>query len=320
MKILVFFPFSPEQIADFTDLAGSLGDHEVLHADSEEEASRLAPGCEVILGHFPKSVTDAAGNLRWIQSCSAGMDKFLYPAVIERDEVVVTNMAGLYAPQGGEHAWALLLALARGLLPSIRNMGDRSWGGDSRPVIELTGSTLGLIGLGGFGLETLQRAAGYDMRVLALDPVRLEPPAGVEEVRSPTSTNLHWLLAAADAVIVGCPLTADTRHMIGADELAAMKETAYLICVSRGGIIVEDALADALGSGGIAGAGLDVVEAEPLGADSPLWDAPNLILTPHRAGTSQHRPRKTFEFFRDNLGRYLRGEPLVNVVDKRRGF
>jgi phosphoglycerate dehydrogenase-like enzyme len=150
--------------------------------------------------------------------------------------------------------------------------------------------------------------------------VRLEPPAGVEEVRSPTSTNLHWLLAAADAVIVGCPLTADTRHMIGADELAAMKETAYLICVSRGGIIVEDALADALGSGGIAGAGLDVVETEPLGADSPLWDAPNLILTPHRAGASQHRPRKTFEFFRDNLGRYLRGEPLVNVVDKRRGF
>ena len=108
--------------------------------------------------------------------------------------------------------------------------------------------------------------------------------------------------------------------MIGAAQLAAMKRTAYLICVSRGGIIEEDALADALGDGRIAGAGLDVVEGEPLAAQSPLWDAPNLILTPHRAGASQHRPRKTFEFFRDNLGRYLRGEPLVNVVDKRRGF
>ena len=319
MKILVHFSFTEEQIAHMRDLVQSCGDHEFTYTDDAAEALRLAPGTEILLGHFRPEVCAAAPELRWVQSFSAGMNNFLFPEIVESD-VTVTNMAGIYAPQGGEHAWGLLLALARGLLPSIRNMGDRSWGGDSRPVIELTGSTLGLIGLGGFGLETLQRAAGYDMRVLALDPVRQEPPVGVEEVRSPTSTNLHWLLAAADAVIVGCPLTADTRHMIGADELAAMKETAYLICVSRGGIIVEDALADALGSGGIAGAGLDVVEAEPLGADSPLWDAPNLILTPHRAGASQHRPRKTFEFFRDNLGRYLRGEPLVNVVDKRRGF
>jgi phosphoglycerate dehydrogenase-like enzyme len=108
--------------------------------------------------------------------------------------------------------------------------------------------------------------------------------------------------------------------MIGATELASMKNSAYLVCVSRGGIIDEGALADALHGGGIAGAALDVVEAEPLGADSPLWDAPNFILTPHRAGASQYRPRKTFEFFRNNLGRYLRGEALVNVIDKRRGY
>ena len=260
MRILVFFPFSPEQITELTDLARSLGDHEILHADNEQEASRLVSDCEVILGHFPEPVTTAAGNLRWIQSFSAGMDKFLYPAVIERDEVVVTNMAGLYAPQGGEHAWALLLALARGLLPAIRNMGERSWGGGGLPIIELTGSTLGIIGLGGFGLETLQRAAGYDMRVLALDPVRLEPPAGVEEVRSPTTANLRWLLAAADAVIVACPLTAETRHMIGAAQLAAMKRTAYLICVSRGGIIEEDALAVAAGTATAAVTGWMAIE------------------------------------------------------------
>lgn len=317
MKILIYFPFTSDQLAEFADLAG--GDHQVVHADSEEEACRLAPGCEVILGHFPAPVTAVAADLRWIQSFSAGMDKFLYPEIIERDEVVVSNMAGLYAPQGGEHAWAFLLALARGLLPSIRNMEQRSWG-LSQPIVELTGSTLGLIGLGGFGIETLQRAAGYNMRVLALDPVRLQAPEGVEEVRAPSETNLRWLLSSSDAVVVACPLTEQTRHMLGADELAAMKETAYLVCVSRGGIIEEGALANALHSGSIAGAALDVVEAEPLTADNPLWDAPNLILTPHRAGASQHRPRKTFEFFRDNLGRYLRDEPLVNVVDKRRGF
>ncbi len=319
MKILVFFPFTEPQLAELSEVAGSLGGHEIVHANTEEEAVLRAPGCEALLGYFPPPVAAATRDLRWIQSFSAGMDKFLYPAIIERDEVVVTNMAGLYAPQGGEHAWAFLLALTRGLLPSIRNMAERSWG-LSTPIVELTGSTLGIIGLGGFGIETLQRAAGFDMRVIALDPVRLTAPQGVDAVRPPTKENLHWLLAAADAVVVACPLTPETWHMIGPDELATMKSSAYLVCVSRGGIIDENALAKALHNGDIAGAGLDVVETEPLGTDSPLWDAPNLILTPHRAGASQHRPRKTFEFFRDNLGRYLRDEPLVNIVDKRRGF
>ena len=108
--------------------------------------------------------------------------------------------------------------------------------------------------------------------------------------------------------------------MIGPEELAVMRPSAYLICVSRGGIIDESALIEALRTEGLAGAGLDVCENEPLPPDSPLWEAPNLILTPHCAGASQHRPRKTFEFFRDNLGRYLRGEPLANVVDKHKGY
>lgn len=318
MKILVLFPFTAEQFESFKTLATSLGDHEVVCTEDHEEAIRLVEGCEVLLGHFPEAVTAAAPDLRWIQSFSAGMDKFLYPAIIERDDVVVTNMAGLYAPQGGEHAWAMLLALARGLVPSIHNMREHSWG-LRQPAIELTGGTLGLIGLGGFGLETLRRAAGYDMRVLAIDPVRAQAE-GVDEVRPPTVDNINWLLSESDAIVVGCPLTEETRHMIGADQLTRMKDTAYLVCVSRGGIIEEQALADALHSGAIAGAGLDVVEQEPLSADSSLWDAPNLILTPHRAGASQHRPRKTFEFFHAQLGRYLRGEPLLNVVDKRRGY
>lgn len=319
MKILVFFPFTPDQLQSLTDLSASYGEHEFLHTDNEDEARQLAPGCEAILGYFPVSVTSATQDLRWIQSFSAGMDKFLYPEIIDRDEVVVSNMAGLYAPQGGEHAWAFLLALARGLLPSIRNMTQRSWGLGNQ-IVELTGGTLGIIGLGGFGLESLQRAAGYEMKVLALDPVRLQPPAGVEEVRAPSPDNLNWLLAASDAVIVACPLTEQTRHMIGRQQLTMMKKTSYLVCVSRGGIIDEDALAEALQEGSIAGAALDVVEQEPLSSASPLWDTPNLILTPHRAGASQHRPRKTFEFFRDNLERYLRGDAVLNVVDKRRGF
>ena len=319
MKILIHFPFNAEQVTALTELARGLGDHEVVHAEDEATAGALAPGAQVILGYFPEPVTSVAPDLRWVQSFSAGMDKFLYPSIIAREEVVVSNMAGLYAPQGGEHAWALLLGLSRGVLAAARSIAQKTWGG-AGDMIELTGGTLGLIGLGGFGIETAKRSAGYDMRVIALDPVRLEAPPGVEEVRPPSPGNLLWLLSAADAVVISCPLTPQTHHLIGAEQLAAMKPTAYLVCVSRGGIIDEEALDEALRSGTIAGAGLDVCETEPLPQGSPLWTAPNLILTPHRAGASQHRSRKTFEFFRDNLERYLKGDPVLNIVDKARGY
>ena len=233
MRILIQFPFSPEQIGEFRSLAASLGDHEVVHAENEEQARELAPEAEVILGHFPESVAEVAPRLRWIQSYSAGMNNFLYPSVIERDEVMVSNMAGLYAPQGGEHAWALLLALSRGLLPSIRNMAERAWGGGVDSV-ELGGGTLGVIGMGGFGREITKRAAGYGMRIIGLDPVHhLTGVLDVSEVRAPSADNLRWLLENADAVVVGCPLTEETYHMIGAQQLSTMKRTAYLVCVSR---------------------------------------------------------------------------------------
>jgi phosphoglycerate dehydrogenase-like enzyme len=237
--------------------------------------------------------------------------------VIESD-VVVTNMAGIYASQGAEHAWALLLALARGLPHFVRAQERREWRGT--PVVELSGGTLGIIGLGGFGMEMARRAAGYDMTVLALDPVRTEPPEGVAELRRPTRETLLDLLARSDAVMIACPKTAETTHLIGAAELRAMKPTAFLVCVTRGGIIDEAALAAALRNGELAGAGLDVFEREPLPPDSPLWELENVIITTHLAGASQRRPQRTFEFFRENLRRYVSCEPLLNVVDKQRGF
>ena len=317
MRILIHFSFDEAQIETFQQTAHKYGDHEVCHATSEEEALQFASETEVILGLFLPSVCAAAPNLRWIQSNSAGMDNFLFPEIIERDDVTVTNMAGLYASQGGEHAWALLLSLARGIPHVMGAEGHRAW---QMPVVELTGSTLGIIGLGGFGMEMLQRARGYDMTILAVDPVRQDKPDEVAELKPATRENLHDLLRRSDSVMLACPKTPETYHLIGSKELAAMKQTAYLVNVTRGGIIDEDALVDALQNGKIAGAGLDVTEIEPPPPESPLWDAPNLIITPHRAGSSQHRPRKTFEFFCENLERYLKGEPLRNVVGKRRGF
>jgi phosphoglycerate dehydrogenase-like enzyme len=317
MKILVHFPFEPQQIEALRQLALQQG-HEFFYAEDEAAALRVAPQIEVLLGHFLPSVCAAAPHLRWIQSFSAGMDKFLFPEMVAREEVVVTNMAGLYASQGGEHAWAMLLALCRGLHRALRIQDQKKWQGG--PVVELTGSTMGIIGMGGFGLEILKRARGYDLEILALDPVRLDKPEGVAELKPPTKENLHSLLRRSDAVMIACPRVPETYHLIGPAEFACMKPSAHLVNVTRGGIIDEPALVQALKAGRIAGAGIDVCEEEPLPADSPLWEAPNLILTPHQAGASQHRPRKTFEFFRDNLQRYLTGQPLVNVVNKKKGF
>jgi phosphoglycerate dehydrogenase-like enzyme len=314
MKLLVYYAFTPEQIEA---LRAAAGDVELLHATTEAEALRLAPEATALLGHFPPAVFAAAPRLRWVQSFSAGMDNFLYPAVIESD-VVVTNMAGVYASHGAEHAWALLLALARGLSGFVRSQARREWRRAS--VVELSGGTLGIIGLGGFGTEIARRAAGYDMTVLALDPVRTEPPPGVAELRPPTPEALLDLLARSDAVMIACPKTPETTHLIGAAELQAMKPTAFLVCVSRGGIVDETALAAALRQGELAGAGLDVFEREPLPPESPLWDLENVIITTHVAGSSPRRPQRTFEFFRENLRRYVAGEPLLNVVDKRKGF
>lgn len=318
MKILIHYPFTPDQVTSFVELARSLGDHQVLFATSDEEALALAPQVEVILGHFKPAVCAVSPNLRWIQSFSAGMDKFLFPEIVARDEVTISNMAGLYASQGGEHAWAFLLALARSLPLAFANKEARLWQGDA--VVELTGSTLGIVGMGGFGLEMVKRAQGYDMTILALDPVRTTPPAGVAELKPPTKENFHNLLRRSDAVMVACPLIPETYHLFSTAEFAIMKPSAYLINVTRGGIVDEPALVQALTQGQIAGAALDVVEKEPLSPESPLWDAPNLILTPHRAGASQHRPGKIVQFFQEQLTRYLTGQPVLNVIDKRRGF
>lgn len=317
MQILVQYPFTEEQITQLRQVAARY-DSELFHVTDAEAALRYAPGCEVILGAFPPAVCAAAPKLRWIQSFSTGMDKFLFPEIVERDEVMISNVAGLYASQGAEHAWALLLALSRGITQSWDNQKAKKWGGGSN--VELSGTTLGLVGLGGFGMEMAKRAQGYNMTILAIDAMRTEKPELVAELKPATRENLHDLLRRSDVVMMACPLTKETYHLISSEELTQMKPSAYLINVTRGGIIDEPALVAALQAGQIAGAGLDVTEKEPLSADNPLWEAPNLILTPHRAGASQHRPRMVFEFFAQNLERYLKGERPLNVVDKRKGY
>src|SRR5262245_24958201 len=273
LTILVFYDFDEAQLAGLREAAPGA---ELRHARTAEEAAEMTADAEVLLGYFPPSVVAAARRLRWIQSHSAGMDSFLYPEVIESD-VVVTNMAGVYAGQGAEHAWALLLALARGIPAFVRGLLRREWWRGA--MIEVLAGTVGVIGLGGFVVEMARRAQGYDMQVLAPHPLRGEKPEYVAELRRPSPEALADLLTRSDAVMIACPKTTATYHLIGAAELRLMKPTAFLINVTRGGIIDEAALAVSLREGWIAGAGLDVFEREPLPSDSPLWDCENCLIT-----------------------------------------
>jgi phosphoglycerate dehydrogenase-like enzyme len=317
VKILLHYPFDEAQVNAFKEVAKRCGNHEVLFTNDDNEAICLAGDVSVLIGHFKPEVCAAAPRLKWIQSFSAGMDNFLFPEIVVRD-VVISNAAGIHAPQGGEHAWALLLALARGIRPAVEQMQKKKWGGVN--VVELSGGTLGVVGLGGFGMEMVKRAKGYDMTVIGLDPVRKEKPDGVDELYAPTHEYLMAMLKRADAVLVACPRTKETYHLFNAEAFKAMKPTAFLVNVTRGGIVDEDALVAALKNGEIAGAALDVCEEEPLPENSPLWNAPNFIVTPHRAGASQHRPRRLSEFFVKNLERFLKGEKVLNVVDKVKGY
>ncbi len=319
MKILLYVNyFGEEDIARLQEIATSCGDHQIQCVRSEEEALKLAPKIEALIGRITPAICVAAPKLRWVQADGAGMDKVLTPELITREEVIVTNMAGLYAVQVAEHVWALLLALARGIGPSVLNQQQGLW--KQPPVVELKESILAIIGMGGIGSRIAERALGFDMTVLGIDPVRTDCPEGVVEILKPTRNNLHLVLARADAVVCSCPLTAETHHLMGTDEFACMRQTAFFINIARGGIVDEAALIVALENSDIAAAAIDVCQDEPLAADHPLWQTHNLLITPHNAGNSPNRQSTIHRFFGEQLRRYLTGEKLHNIVGTKRGF
>jgi phosphoglycerate dehydrogenase-like enzyme len=293
---------------------------EIARAGTPEEAAREIADADVLYGFPTAELLAAAPKLRWIQSPSAGVEYVArLPELVERD-VVLTNTSGAHGPSIGEHVFALLLALTRRLPTCFAWQRERHWGrvegyGTCR---EIRGSTMGIVGFGAIGRGVAQRAVGFELELLAVDIQAVDGDPYLAEVWPPS--RLPELLARSHAVVVAAPYTPQTHHLLDAGRLALMRPDAYLIAVSRGGIVDEAALAAALGEGRLAGAALDVAETEPLPADSPLWAAPNLILTPHLAGDSAEKERRCVEILRENLLRFARGEALLNVVDKRLGY
>jgi phosphoglycerate dehydrogenase-like enzyme len=305
----------------FFDILNDVPGVEIVHASTPDEMMAHAADVEVIYARPTAEFLAAAKKLRFIQAPSAGVDFLMnFPELVECD-IPLANTRGAHGPSIAEHVFGLLLSLTRIIPTCLKWQADKQWSRNPetyRLPREVMGSTMGIIGFGAIGRNVAKRAVAFDMNVLAIDAVACDGSPYCEEVWQ--TERLHDLLAASDVVVVAAPYTRETHHLLGSAEFAAMKSDAYLIVVSRGGIVDEEALASAMRSGHLAGAGLDVTEQEPLPKDSPLWDLPNVIITPHLAGSSHQKERRCVEVLRENLLRLGRGEPLMNLVDKRAGY
>jgi phosphoglycerate dehydrogenase-like enzyme len=291
-----------------------------LHAEDEEAMVRLISTAEVAFtSRLTAQAFEAAAALRWVHSPTAGVGSMLFPAM-KASPVVMTNSSGMNAAAVAEHALLLMLAAVRRLPEALRAQGERRWAWNTLSGLPtLQGRTLLIAGLGAVGCELARLASGIGMRVVGTRrEIEAPLPEGVSEARSPSA--LPELLPGADIVVLAAPLTAATRGMIGAAELALMKPTAWLVNVARGKLVDERALVSALQQGEIAGAALDVVEHEPLAESSPLWSLPNVLITPHVAGFREDYWEAATDLFAMNLRRYLAGERLANIVDKLAGY
>jgi phosphoglycerate dehydrogenase-like enzyme len=294
------------QLPDYSDVSGQIRDADAVLAWS------LRP-----------EQFRAARKLRWIHSTAAAVHQLMFPELVASD-VVVTNSREVHGPVVAEHALALMFAVARKIPAAVRFQQQHLWGQERMwregPMpAELQGATLGLIGLGSIGREIAKRAAALGMRVLA---VREHPERGGAEgvltVYGPSQ--LSDLLAASDYVVLAAPVTPSTRCFMDAARLAQIRPTACLVNVGRGVLVDEAALANALRQKRIAATALDVLEKEPLPADSPLWDMDNVLITPHTGSVTPRLWERQYALISENVRRFLAGEPLLGVVDKSKGY
>ena len=313
-KIVVYsdpLPFDEESIHAIRSAAPTA----TVVTPTKEQLEQELAEAEIFFGFSPPDVFLGANQLRWIQATAAGMERILTPDLIQRG-LTICNASGVHGPQVAEMAWALTLAVARRIDTFVRNQQRHHW--EWTTNMDMEGSTAGIIGLGGIGRRYARAAAAFGMRVLAVDLHRPPKPDEVEALWP--IDRLDEMLEQADVLMIACPYTSKTHHLIDRDRLARMKPSAILVNIARGEIVEEESLAQALRERRLSGAGIDVTETEPLPEDSPLWDVPNLIITPHCAGHAPNRARRLTEFFCENLRRYLTGEPLTNVVDQQKGY
>ena len=272
---------------------------------------------DAIIGGVRPDQFARAKKLKWVHVMSAGVEHALFPALIDSD-VVVTNAKNVYGPQIADHAFAFLLALTRRLNVTIPKQGSEEWPRGREGMFELNGKTAVIIGVGGIGGNIAQRAHGFGMKVIAVDPRDITPSVTVNRVVPPD--RLDDVIPEADVVFVSAPHTKKSEKMMGAREFDLMKKGSYFIAVSRGKVYDMNGLVKALDEGRLAGAGVDVTDPEPLPKGHPLWKFPNVVITPHSAGGSDRLNERINALITENVRRFAAGQPLLNVVNKREGY
>ena len=294
----------------------------------------IVAAAEVLLvqGWMPRP--DQAPDLRWVQLMSAGADHAMKRPLVTDTDIVVTTASGIHASPIGEYCMAMILALAYEVPRFLDLQARRDWlAPDLYVPRTLRGQTIGIVGYGSIGRELARLAAGFGMHVIAVkrDPTTMADdggftmpgtgdPTGAIPVSVHPPEELAAVVAGCDVVVSTLPGTPATRHLIDAAVLGAMRSTAVLVNIGRGAVIDEAALIEVMTQRRIAGAALDVFEEEPLPAESPLWSLPNVIVTPHISGNSDRYDAMVADVFVENLGRYLDGRPLLNVLDRRLGY
>jgi phosphoglycerate dehydrogenase-like enzyme len=294
--------------------------HTFTDAPSREVRLRELADAEVaFLSHLKPDEFAVASRLRWIQSPAAGVAGLLFPEFVASD-VLLTNARGIHGDAMAEHVIAVVIVLFRQLHLAIRRQASHQWVKQTQVTFRLIrGRRMGIVGLGAIGTAVAERARAMGMDVVAVrrNPSAPAPPC-VSAVYA--ASDLHRLLAESDAVVLTAPLTGETRGLIGERELRLMKRDAVLVNVSRGKLVREAELAAELARGTLAGAALDVLDHEPLDPASPLWDLPNVVITPHTSAFRDDYWTLAADLFADNLRRFDRGEALLNRVDKAAGY
>lgn len=310
----VVFTGAPE--VSFSELQQAVRDVRLVEASPATLLQEIADA-DGVIGSIRPEHFRAAKKLKWLQTTSAGVEGVLFPELVE-SAVTVTNARNVFGPQIADHAFAFLLALTRRLNTAILNQSKEEWVRGRTGMVELEGKTALIIGVGSIGSNIAQRAHGFGMKVIGVDIRDLPPNNIIQKVVRPD--RLDEVLPEADVVFISAPLTKKTEKMMGERQFGLLKRGAYYIAMSRGKLTDTNALVKALDEGRLAGAGLDVTDPEPLPKGHPLWKFPNVIITPHTSGGSDRLNARLKALIVENIRRFSRDEPLLNVVDKREGF
>lgn len=303
--------------ADWTDDYNAVSPEiNAVAARTDETLLEEIVDADVVLGRLPRDPFLAAKQLKWVQSIGVGFETMLYPEMIESD-VIITNTAGAFDSAMAEHAIALMLSHTRGIVEAERHRRNRFYTRDIE-ISQVDGRRACVLGLGTIGRNIAVRLHALGLHVVGVDAQVTDLPEGVDELATPDQA--IDVASRADFVFVALPLTDRTKGLVNAEWFEAMPDHAYLVNVARGPIVNESDLADALKTEKIGGAGIDVFEVEPLPEESPLWAEPKAVITYHMGGQSNEGLRNMKQIFFENLHRYAKGDPLLNVVDKRKGY